>query len=165
MAADSEHIVGELMKGFTRRRSIPKSEVQRLTQVDATRGAAIGARLQGVLPAIALTSQISLTSAVANDIAYDRAFAQQVYGLGKPGDAFFGISTSGNSENVINAGVVAKAQGLHTVALTGRNGGRRAEVADVCVKGPPTTSLKFKSFISPLTMHGTSGRMRFFLAA
>lgn len=135
-AADSEHMVAELMKGFLKRRPIPSSHLAQLEAVGESDGKAIGSRLQGALAAISLASPLSLTSAIANDIDFEMIFAQQVYGLGRPGDVLFGISTSGNSKNVVNAVIVAKALGLKTIVLTGRSGGALAPLADTAIKVP-----------------------------
>ena len=135
-AADSEHIVAELMKGFLKRRPISSSQVARLEAADETNGKAIALRLQGALAAISLASPISLTSAIGNDIDFEMIFAQQVYGLGRPGDVLLGISTSGNSKNVSNAVIVAKAFGLKSIALTGQSGGDLAPLADLAIKVP-----------------------------
>src|SRR2546423_2204362 len=135
-AADTEHIVAELMKGFLKRRPIPSAHVAQLEATGKTDGKAIAQRLQGALAAISLASPVSLTSAIANDIDFEMIFAQQVYGLGRRGDVLLGISTSGNSKNVSNAVIVAKALGLGTIALTGRSGGRLAPLADVSIKVP-----------------------------
>ena len=135
-AADSEHIVAELMKGFLKRRPISAPDSAQLEEAGRADGEAIAARLQGTLPAISLVSQVSLTSAIANDTGFDMIFAQQVYGLGRPGDVLLGISTSGNSKDVVNAVVVAKAFGLKTIILTGKGGGLLEPLADVAIKVP-----------------------------
>ncbi len=132
-AADSEHIVAELMKGFLKRRPIPAEDAAKL---EAAGGKEIASRLQGALAAISLPSQMSLLTAIANDGDYDFTFAQQVYGLGQPGDALIAISTSGRSRNVCNAVIAAKAFGLKSIALTGRSGGDLAPLADVAIKVP-----------------------------
>ena len=132
-AADSEHIVGELMKGFLKRRPLPPEQVARLQAVG---GKAIAQRLQGSLAAIALPSQMSLLTATANDGDYDLTFAQQVYGLGRAGDVLLAISTSGNSTNVCNAAIVAKAFGLKSIALTGKSGGELASLVEIAIKVP-----------------------------
>jgi phosphoheptose isomerase len=132
-AADSEHIVGELMKGFLKRRPISDADTAKL---EAAGGREIASRLQGALAAISLPSQMSLLTATANDGDYDLTFAQQVYGLGRPGDALLAISTSGRSKNVCNAVIVAKAFGLKSLALTGSSGGNLATLADVAIKVP-----------------------------
>lgn len=135
-AADSEHIVGELMKGFLKKRPVDEAVRASLEGIAGREGAEIAACLQGALPAIALTSQVSLTSAISNDTRANMVFAQQVYGLGGPGDALLGISTSGNSSNVVNAFIVAKGLNLRTIALTGRSGGRLSSLADVVIRVP-----------------------------
>jgi len=135
-AADTEHIVAELMKGFLKRRPIPSADVAQLEATGKTDGKAIALRLQGALAAISLASPVSLTSAIANDIDFEMIFAQQVYGLGRRGDVLLGISTSGTSKNVLNAVIVAKALGLGTIVLTGRSGGQLAPLADVSIKVP-----------------------------
>jgi phosphoheptose isomerase len=135
-AADSEHIVAELMKGFLKPRRIPDAAAARLKEAGGALGAEIGAKLQSALPAISLVSQTSLISAVANDTSAEMVFAQQVYGLGKPGDVVLAITTSGNSRNVINAVTVAKTFGLKSIALTGRSGGAVSPMADVALRVP-----------------------------
>lgn len=135
-AADSEHMVAELMKGFLRRRPISAAHVAGLEAAAETEGKTIAGRLQGALAAISLAAPVSLTSAIANDIDFEMIFAQQVYGLGRPGDVLLGISTSGNSKNVSNAVIVAKALGLKSIALTGRSGGALAPLADVAIRVP-----------------------------
>ena len=132
-AADSEHIVGELMKGFLKRRPIPAADAAKL---EAVGGKEIASRLQGALAAVSLPSQMSLLTATANDGDYDLTFAQQVYGVGRAGDVLLAISTSGKSANVCNAVIVAKAFGLKSIALTGKSGGELAPLADVAVKVP-----------------------------
>ena len=132
-AADSEHIVAELMKGFLKRRPIPAADAAKL---EAAGGKEIASRLQGTLAAISLPSQMSLLTAVANDGDYDLTFAQQVYGLGRAGDVLLAISTSGRSANVCNAVIVAKAFGVKSIALTGQSGGDLAPLADIAIKVP-----------------------------
>jgi len=135
-AADSEHLVAELMKGFLKPRPISSSDMARFEAASETGGKAIALRLQGALPALSLASPVSLITAIANDIDFEMIFAQQVYGLGRSGDVLLGISTSGNSRNVSNAVIVAKALGLGTIVLTGRSGGALAPLADVSIKAP-----------------------------
>ena len=135
-AADSEHMVAELMKGFLKRRPISAAHAAQLEQAGGAAGKAIAGRLQGTLAAISLPSQVSLITAIANDLDYDMIFAQQVYGLGRPGDVLLGISTSGTSKNISNAVLVAKAFSLKSIALTGRSGGDLAPLADVAIKVP-----------------------------
>jgi D-sedoheptulose 7-phosphate isomerase len=149
-AADSEHMVGELMKGFMKPREIPAADAAKIQKSGGTDGAEVAARLQGALPAIALTSQVSLNTAVSNDIHAEMIFAQQVYGLGRKGDAVLGISTSGNSRNVINAFIVARALELKTIALTGRSGGLFPPFADVIIRVPADTVLEIQELHLPV---------------
>jgi D-sedoheptulose 7-phosphate isomerase len=135
-AADSEHIVGELMKGYMLKRPVPPELRARLAAAHGDHGAYLADHLQGALPAISLVSQTSLLSAFANDVAADMAYAQQVYGYGRPGDALLGISTSGNAANVMHALQVGQALGLRTIGLTGRTGGALRPHCDVAICVP-----------------------------
>lgn len=143
-AADSEHIVAELMKGFALPRPLPATDRRQLEAAFPETGARLADHLQGALPAISLVSQTSLATAFANDVAPDMAFAQQVYGYGRPGDVVWGISTSGASANVIHAMQVARARGLRTLGLTGRSGGELAGLCDVtiCVPHDDTATIQ-----------------------
>ncbi len=135
-AADSEHIVGELMKGFMLKRTLPTEERALLEREYGEIGAYLGRHLQGALPTISLVSQTSLISAFTNDVAADLVFAQQVYGYGQPGDVLVGLSTSGNSANVLNALRVAKIKGLVTIGFTGADGGKMKELCNVTIRVP-----------------------------
>jgi D-sedoheptulose 7-phosphate isomerase len=135
-AADSEHIVGELMKGFLKRRPISSAHAEKLEAAGGAAGKEIAGRLQGTLAAISLPSQMSLLTATANDGNFDMVFAQQIYGLGRPGDVLLAISTSGTSKNIVNAVIIAKAFGLKSIVLTGKSGGNLAPLADVAIKVP-----------------------------
>ena len=132
-AADSEHLVAELMKGFILKRAIDDKTRARFATEFGEQGAALAAQLEGALPAIALTGHNSLSTAVANDGAPDAMFAQQVWGYGQAGDVLLAISTSGNATNVLNALRVAKVKGLKTIGLTGANGGAMKALCDVAV--------------------------------
>ncbi len=135
-ASDAEHIVGELLKGFRSHRRIKadfRSAFEKLFPADAE---LFCQNLQTPLPAFALTSHLALTTAYGNDVNPQFAFAQQVLGMGKKGDVLLGISTSGNSNNVIYAVKVAKVLGITTVALTGRTGGKLAGLCDHAIKAP-----------------------------
>ena len=122
-AADSDHITGELLKGFIKKRIPEQSFLDRLMDIDQATGLYLADKLQGSLPAIALTNNSALMTASLNDVDGNVMFAQQVNGLGLPNDVFLGISTSGNSKDIIYAMVTAKAKGLKTIVLTGRDGG------------------------------------------
>ena len=135
-AADSEHIVAELMKGFLKRRRIPAADAAKLEASAGSIGKELAGHLQGTLAAISLPSQMSLLTATANDNNFDLTFAQQVYGLGRAGDVLLAISTSGKSRNVCYAAIVAKAFGLKSIALTGRSGGDLAPLVDIAIKVP-----------------------------
>lgn len=135
-AADADHMVGELMKGFKLKREISKEMITALENVDTDMGRLLADKLQQTLPAIALHSHSSLNTAYANDVDSRLIFAQQVYGYGKTGDVFFAISTSGNSENIIYAAITAKAKGMTVVGLTGADGGDLKEYLDVAVRVP-----------------------------
>ncbi len=135
-AADAEHIVGELMKGFLKRRRIPTQFRESLAAVDPEASAHIAEHLQGALPAVSLCGHPALSSAFANDVAPDMVFAQQVYGYGQPGDVLLSLSTSGDSRNVVNAVLVARAKGLRTISLTGQRGGKLAHLCDITVRAP-----------------------------
>lgn len=135
-ASDCEHIVGELMKGFMTRRLLSKDKREVFTQMYGEQGHYLADHLQGALPAISLVSHTSLITAYSNDVASDMIFAQQVYGLGVRGDIVMGISTSGNSRNVLHALQVARVMGLQTIGLTGKSGGLMAEVSDVIIRVP-----------------------------
>jgi D-sedoheptulose 7-phosphate isomerase len=120
-AADCEHIVGELMKGFMSKRPVPQAVRDQLAQF-GDEGKYVADHLQGALPAVSLVSHTALMTAFTNDVSADMVYAQQVFGLGKQGDVLIGISTSGNSVNVVRALQVARAQGVCTIGLTGRRG-------------------------------------------
>lgn len=149
-SSDSEHIVGELMKGFIKRRPVTEEFAKALEAADPERGPELAAKLQGGLPAIALTGHAALSTAYLNDVDGDLIFAQQLYGYGKPGDVFLGISTSGNSKNVVYAMAVAKAKGLKTIALTGRDGGIMGRTADVAVIVPETETYRIQELHLPV---------------
>lgn len=149
-AADSEHIVGELMKGFVKRRPVDDAMRAALIGVDSERGAALAEKLQGGLPAIALTAHTALSTAFANDMDPVMCYAQQVNGYGKPGDVFLGISTSGNAENVMYAAVTAKAKGMKVVALTGKDGGKLAKISDVAMIMPEQETYKIQELHLPV---------------
>lgn len=135
-ASDSEHLVGELMKGYLLARPLPDALRRRLETAFPEEGGYLAGHLQGALPAISLVSQTSLITAIANDTAADMIFAQQVYGYGSEGDVVVGISTSGNSGNVLQALRVGRALGLRTLGFTGSSGGAMKPLCDVAVCVP-----------------------------
>lgn len=135
-AADSEHIAGELMKRFKTPRPVSEEFAQKLIQIDAERGEHLAQNLECSLMAIPLVAHEALSTAYINDVDGYGVFAQQLFGFGRLGDVFLGISTSGNSENIISAAVVAKAIGIKIIGLTGAGGGELAQIADICIKVP-----------------------------
>lgn len=135
-AADSEHIAGELMKRFRILRTVPDEFAEKLKKIDPVIGENLAANLERGLMAIPLVAHEALSTAYINDVDGIGVFAQQLYGFGRPGDVFFGISTSGNSKNIISATVVARALGIKVIGLTGAKGGELAQVADVTIKVP-----------------------------
>ena len=137
-AADAEHMVGELMKSFRLPRRLPQDYVQKLASIDPDMGSVLKTNLQGALPALALDGHPALTTAYMNDCEPLLCFAQQVNGYGLPGDVFVGISTSGNSKNILYAAVTARAKGTKVVGLTGARENRLMAMSDVCIHVPQT---------------------------
>ena len=134
--SDSDHIVGELMKGFENKRQISDVFKNKLTQSAGERGAYLAEKLQQALPAISLTAHSALITAVANDTDADLIFAQQVTGYGNAGDVILGISSSGNSQNVIDALITAKAKDMVVIGLTGETGGKMKACCDILINVP-----------------------------
>jgi len=149
-AADSEHIAGELMKRFKTPRPVPKEFTEKLKEVDATRGEYLAHNLERGLMAIPLVANEALSTAFINDVDGLGVFAQQLYGFGRSGDVFLGISTSGNSKNVMFATVVARALGLKVIGLTGTKGGELADAADVVIKVPEIETYMIQELHLPI---------------
>ncbi|WP_058301356.1 D-sedoheptulose-7-phosphate isomerase [Gorillibacterium timonense] len=149
-AADSEHIAGELMKRFKIPRPVSEEFAFKLKAVDEKRGAELAKNLECSLMAIPLVAHEALTTAYINDVDGLGVFAQQLFGYGKYGDVFLGISTSGNSKNIMNATVVARAAGIKVIGLTGAKGGELANVADVAVKVPETETYLIQELHLPI---------------
>lgn len=149
-AADSEHIVGELMKSFKIPRPVSEIYGEKLKSIDPVRGIALTKNLECALMAIPLVTHEALTTAYINDVDGCGVFAQQLFGYGRKGDVFLGISTSGNSTNIMNATVVARASGIKVVGLTGSNGGELANVADVAVKVPEADTYMIQELHLPI---------------
>ena len=147
-AADCEHIVGELMKGFTQKRPLPEDD--RASFAGFPHGDLLAGKLQGALPAISLVSQTSLISAFVNDVSPALVFAQQVYGYGRPGDVLLALTTSGNSENVVLAAEAAKARGLRVIAITGEAPGAVDPFCDVTIKLPARETKDVQEFTLPV---------------
>ena len=149
-AADSEHIVGELMKGFKSPRKLNEHYCRALNEVDEELGKILGENLQGALPAIALDGHSALTTAYMNDCEPLLCFAQQVNGFGIEGDVFMGISTSGNSKNVLFAATVAKAKRMKVIGLTGLKESKLLTMADVCIRVPETETYMIQELHLPV---------------
>lgn len=149
-AADAEHIVGELMKGFCLERRISDTYAKQLIEIDEELGKVLAENLQGTLSAIALDGHFALTTAYMNDCNPLLCFAQQVNGYGKEGDVFWGISTSGNSKNILYAATVAKAKGMKVLGMTGKNESKLSKMADVCIKAPQIETYKIQEIHLPI---------------
>ena len=149
-AADCDHIVGELMKGYLKPRRLPPETRALLAEADPEIGPGLGRSLQGALPAINLTAGAALLSAFGNDVKGEHAFAQAVYGHGRRGDVLFGLSTSGNAANVRAALCVARAMGLSTIGLTGEGGGKMAGRCDVMIAVPAKRTFEIQELHLPV---------------
>ena len=139
-AADSEHIVGELMKGFLLKRPVTDERIPERLRMG----------LQGSLPAISLPSQCAILSAFINDVDPEMMYAQLVYGYAKENDLVIGLSTSGNSKNVVNAIEVAKCLGIKTLSLTGKKESKMSELSDVTIRVPETETYKVQEYHLPV---------------
>lgn len=149
-AADSEHIAGELMKRFKIPRPVTKEFAEKLMETDPDRGPILAKNLERGLMAIPLVAHEALTTAYINDVDGLGVFAQQLLGYGRAGDVFLGISTSGNSKNVMSATVVARASGIKVIGLTGASGGELACVSDIAVKVPETETYMIQELHLPV---------------
>lgn len=149
-AADSEHIVGELMKGFCKKRKISTGLAEKLENINEDLGLELGKCLQGALKAIAITGHTGLTTAFANDVDPNMIFAQQVYGYGDNKDILLCISTSGNSKNLIYAAITAKAKGMKVITLTGKDGGKLKEYSDISIIVPENETFKIQELHLPI---------------
>lgn len=149
-ASDAMHIVGELMKSFVLHRDIKGAREKLFAILEDDDARYIAERLEGALPAVALQGEIALSTAFSNDVAPDLVYAQQVLGLGCEGDCLVGLSTSGNSPNVVRAVQTAKALGLHTIGMTSSRGGKLKECCDVCICVPETETFKVQELHLPV---------------
>ncbi|HHH49588.1 MAG TPA: SIS domain-containing protein [Saprospiraceae bacterium] len=148
--ADADHIVGEMMKSFSKKRPLEKSFSEKLKALSDERGLLLASKLEAGLRAISLNAHNALITAVANDIGGDFIFAQQVVGYGRVGDVLLGISTSGNSQNVVDACITAKAKGMKVIALVGQTGGKMKAFADVAICVPSTCTPDVQEFHLPI---------------
>ena len=149
-AADAEHIVGELMKGFKLPRKPEADFAEKLVEENQELGSVLAENLQGALPAIALDGHPALSTAYMNDCEPLLCFAQQVNGYGKSGDVFLGISTSGNSKNVLYAATTAHAKGMKVIGLTGAKDSKLKDMSDVCIKVPQTETYMIQELHLPI---------------
>lgn len=149
-AADSEHIAGELMKRFKTPRPVTPEFADKLKKIDPVRGGNLAKNLERGLMAIPLVAHEALSTAYINDVDGLGVFAQQLFGFGRAGDVFLGISTSGNSKNVMSATVVARALGIKVIGLTGAKGGELADVSDVVVRVPETETYMIQELHLPV---------------
>ena len=162
-AADCEHIAAELVNKFERARPLPPALQGQLRQQFGAEGEFLAAQLQGALPAISLVSQTAMMTALANDVAAEGLFAQQVWAYGQRGDCLMALSTSGHSSNVLHALRVARMRGLTTVGFTGRGGGAMVGLCDVCLVVPRHSTAEIQEAHLPL-YHALCGALeeRFF---
>ncbi|MCQ2416032.1 MAG: SIS domain-containing protein, partial [Lachnospiraceae bacterium] len=148
--ADADHIVGELMKEFKKRRPIDEKLREALVKADPAEGNVLADKLGYSLMALSLSNQQTLNTAFSNDVDGDYIYAQQILGYGRKGDVYLAISTSGNSRNILHAIPVAKALGITVVGLTGRTGGKLKEKADIAICAPENETYKVQELHLPV---------------
>ena len=148
--SDAEHVVGELLKSFLEKRELNDRMKEKLAGVDQKLGSELTGRLQEALPAMTLHGNLAFSTACQNDIDGSVIYAQQLYAYGNEGDVLLAISTSGNSKNILYSVVVAKAKGMKVIGLTGKSGGRLAELADVVIKAPEDETYKIQELHLPI---------------
>lgn len=148
--ADCDHIVGELMKGFLKKRPLSAEQKAQMTNLSPLLDEETLSKLQGGLPAISLPSLTALNSAFCNDVDSELIYAQSVMAMGKTGDVLIAMSTSGNAKNVFAAAKVAKGLGLTVIGLTGKGGGNLSEISDICIRVPETETFKVQELHLPV---------------
>ena len=148
--ADCDHIVGELMKGFLKKRPLSTEQKAQMTNLSPLLDEETLSKLQGGLPAISLPSLTALNSAFCNDVDPELIYAQSVMAMGKTGDVLIAMSTSGNAKNVFAAAKVAKGLGLTVIGLTGKGGGNLSEISDICIRVPETETFKVQELHLPV---------------
>ena len=148
--ADCEHISGELMKGFLKKRPLTEGKKREMRESCPEIDEAVLESLQDALPAIPLTSLSALNTAFCNDVDPALIYAQSVLALGKSGDVLIAMSTSGNSKNVVEAAKVAKALGICVIGLTGESGGKLKSIADICICAPECETYKIQELHLPI---------------
>lgn len=149
-AADAEHIAGELMKGFKLPRKLHAEFAERLIEENKDLGIVLAENLQEALPTIALDGHPALSTAYMNDCEPLLCFAQQVNGYGKEGDVFLGISTSGNSKNILYAATTAHAKGMKVIGLTGARSSKLQQLSDVCIMAPEAETYMIQELHLPI---------------
>lgn len=149
-AADAEHIVGELMKGFHLKRNLNPDQIQEIARLYPDEATEIEQNLQEAIPAVSLVSSMALSTAFANDVNPDYVFAQQIYGLGRAGDILIAISTSGNSGNVVLAAKLAKVKDVRVIGLAGETGGKLQAHCDLTIKAPSADTAGIQEFHLPI---------------
>jgi D-sedoheptulose 7-phosphate isomerase len=149
-AADANHIVGEIMKGFHLKRALSNNQVEEIANLYPDEALEIAKNLQQSIPAVSLVSNNALLTAISNDGNPDYVFAQQIYGLGKPGDVLLAISTSGNSLNIVNAAKVALARNLSVIVLTGSSGGKLKEHSSLTIQVPSVNVAEIQEYHLPI---------------
>ena len=147
-AADSDHIVGELMKGFRLKRELGEDEREVFLSLED--GENLARKLQKGIPAISLNSQTALLTAIGNDTDYDMTFAQQVYGYGRKGDVLIAMTTSGDSVNIVNAAKTAKAKNMSVIGIKGKRDSKIEAYCDVCLKLPETETYRVQEYTLPI---------------
>ena len=153
-AADSEHIVGELMKGFMLKRKVNDERIPE----------GLRDKLQGALSAISLPSQSAILSAFINDVDPEMMYAQLVYGYGNENDLLICISTSGNSKNCVNAAEVAKGIGVKVLSMTGAKESKLSEISDCTIKVPETETYKVQEYHLPVYHYLCSETEKYFFS-
>jgi D-sedoheptulose 7-phosphate isomerase len=150
-AADAEHIVGELLKGFMKKRPLPAADQEALMALAGQdEGTYLAVRLQMGIRALALTSHVGLTTAVINDLGGDLVYAQQLNALARAGDVLWALSTSGNARNVRLACHVARLRGVRILGMTGDGGGHLAALADTCIRVPSSQTFEIQEYHLPI---------------
>ena len=149
-SADSDHIVGELMKGFLKKRPLTSEKKAELKARFPEMDEETLDKLQGALPAISLSSFSALNTAFSNDVDPELVFAQALLGLGRVGDVLIAISTSGNSKNAFAAAKLAKALGMTLISLTGMGGGKLGTISDICIAVPEKETYKVQELHLPV---------------
>ncbi len=149
-AADSEHIVGELMKAFKLPRKLDPEMQSRIRSLFPEEAEGMIHNLQGAVPAISLVSQTALMTAFSNDQSAQYVFAQQVMSYGEPGDVLLAISTSGNSENILHAARAAKLRSVQVIGLTGRSGGKLKALSDITICAPTSVTFEIQEYHLPI---------------